>query len=159
MLIIRLWKCIQSAEKLHAQTSWGDGRDQNKDLLLSNYVLDMCSAMDHQSGSDQGWKSSSTTEVFWRKVFHTNLLQCPNILPPTSIHSWWRWGRDWHVIQSARLLLDGCCCLSDTGSKILFRINFLATNYDCWIAQGGPVAWPPRLLDLTPMDFFLWGHI
>jgi len=20
------------------------------------------------------------------------------------------------------------------------------------------MAWPPRSLDLTPMDFFLWGH-
>jgi hypothetical protein len=28
-----------------------------------------------------------------------------------------------------------------------------------WIGRGGPVQWPPRSPDLTPMDFFLWGHI
>jgi hypothetical protein len=45
---------IQSAEKLNAQTSWGDRVDQNKDLLSSNCVSEMCprSAVDHQSGSD-----------------------------------------------------------------------------------------------------------
>lgn len=30
---------------------------------------------------------------------------------------------------------------------------------DRWIGRGGPVAWPPRSPDLTPLDFFLWGHI
>lgn len=28
-----------------------------------------------------------------------------------------------------------------------------------WIGRGGPVLWPPRSPDLTPLDFFLWGHI
>lgn len=28
-----------------------------------------------------------------------------------------------------------------------------------WIGRGGPVPWPPRSPDLTPMDFFLWGEI
>lgn len=27
------------------------------------------------------------------------------------------------------------------------------------IAHRGPVHWPPRSPDLTPMDFFLWGHM
>jgi hypothetical protein len=35
----------------------------------------------------------------------------------------------------------------------------LTTTYDCWIGQGEPMAWPPRLPDLTPMDFFIQGHI
>jgi hypothetical protein len=26
-----------------------------------------------------------------------------------------------------------------------------------WIGRGGPVAWPPRSPDLTPVDFFLWN--
>lgn len=30
---------------------------------------------------------------------------------------------------------------------------------DKWIGRGGPVVWPPRSPDLTPLDFFLWGHI
>lgn len=28
-----------------------------------------------------------------------------------------------------------------------------------WIGPGGPVLWPARSPDLTPLDFFLWGHI
>ena len=27
------------------------------------------------------------------------------------------------------------------------------------ISRNGPVARPPRSCDLTPLDFFLWGHI
>ena len=26
------------------------------------------------------------------------------------------------------------------------------------ISRNGPVEWPPRSCDLTPLDFFLWGH-
>lgn len=33
------------------------------------------------------------------------------------------------------------------------------TYRECWIGRGGHVAWPPRSPDLTPMDFFLWGHV
>ncbi|GBM52699.1 hypothetical protein AVEN_21458-1 [Araneus ventricosus] len=28
-----------------------------------------------------------------------------------------------------------------------------------FIGYGGFVEWPPRSPDLTPLDFFLWGHI
>jgi len=28
-----------------------------------------------------------------------------------------------------------------------------------WIGLRGPHEWPPRSLDLTPLDFFLWGHL
>ena len=27
------------------------------------------------------------------------------------------------------------------------------------MGRGGPVAWPPRSPDLTPLDFFLWRHV
>lgn len=27
-----------------------------------------------------------------------------------------------------------------------------------WLGLDGPIAWPPRSPDLTPLDFFLWGH-
>lgn len=30
---------------------------------------------------------------------------------------------------------------------------------DHWIGRYGPHAWPPRSPDLTPLDFFLWGHV
>lgn len=27
-----------------------------------------------------------------------------------------------------------------------------------WIGRGGPHSWPPRSPDLTPLDYYLWGH-
>ena len=28
-----------------------------------------------------------------------------------------------------------------------------------WTDRGGPIAWPARSPDLTPLDYFLWGHM
>jgi hypothetical protein len=28
-----------------------------------------------------------------------------------------------------------------------------------WIGRGGPIAWPSRSPDLTPLDFVLWGYV
>ncbi|VVC38669.1 Hypothetical protein CINCED_3A001493, partial [Cinara cedri] len=28
-----------------------------------------------------------------------------------------------------------------------------------WMGTHGPVKWPPRSPDLTPLDFILWGHL
>lgn len=30
---------------------------------------------------------------------------------------------------------------------------------DRWIGYRGPWRWPPRSPDLSPVDFYLWGHI
>jgi len=30
---------------------------------------------------------------------------------------------------------------------------------DAWNGRGGPIPWPPRSPDLSPLDFFLWGYI
>lgn len=27
-----------------------------------------------------------------------------------------------------------------------------------WIGRGGPIPWPPRSPDLTPVDFYVWGR-
>ena len=28
-----------------------------------------------------------------------------------------------------------------------------------WLGRGGPVAWPPKSPDPTPLDYYLWGHM
>lgn len=28
-----------------------------------------------------------------------------------------------------------------------------------WIGRGGPLLWPPRSPDITPLDFFFWGYV
>jgi len=30
---------------------------------------------------------------------------------------------------------------------------------NCWLGRDGPVAWPWRSPDLTPLDYYLWGHM
>lgn len=38
--------------------------------------------------------------------------------------------------------------------------EFLDANFPGqWIGRRGPVEWPARSPDLSPLDFFLWGHI
>lgn len=34
----------------------------------------------------------------------------------------------------------------------------IARKFPLWIGRGGPIAWPPRSPDLTPMDFSVWGN-
>lgn len=28
-----------------------------------------------------------------------------------------------------------------------------------WVGRDGPIRWPPRSPDITPLDFFLWGYV
>lgn len=37
--------------------------------------------------------------------------------------------------------------------------NYLNQHFDEWIGRNGPIRWPPRSPDLTPLDFFLWGYL
>ena len=38
--------------------------------------------------------------------------------------------------------------------------QFLSETFsDRWIGRDGPISWPPRLPDITPLDFFLWGYV
>ena len=30
---------------------------------------------------------------------------------------------------------------------------------DRWIERDGPIPWPPRSPDITPLNFFLWGYV
>ena len=50
---------------------------------------------------------------------------------------------------------DGATC--HTAAE---TINLLKTKFgNAIISKNGPVNWPPRSCDLTPLDFFLWGYI
>lgn len=41
----------------------------------------------------------------------------------------------------------------------LLARNHLNANFVNWIGRGGPVNWPPRSPDFSPLDYFLWGHM
>lgn len=60
-----------------------------------------------------------------------------------------------NVRQRLRFQLDGCPAHYSRPVR-----NWLNIHYpERWIGRGGPVAWPARSPDLTPLDFFLWGHL
>lgn len=43
--------------------------------------------------------------------------------------------------------------------SLAVREHLHQTFGERWIGRGGPTSWPPRSPDLTPVDFFLWGHM
>lgn len=49
------------------------------------------------------------------------------------------------------------------GCPAHFRLsvrNWLDQNFpNRWIGRSGPIPWPARSPDLTPMDFYVWGHM
>lgn len=55
--------------------------------------------------------------------------------------------------QQMYLQMDGCP--AHYGRNVR---SFLNENYaNRWIGRDGPVGWPARSPDLTPLDYFLWG--
>ncbi|GFW30039.1 uncharacterized protein TNCV_1593571 [Trichonephila clavipes] len=54
-----------------------------------------------------------------------------------------------------RFQQDGATC--DTARA---TIDLLKDTFgDRLISRFGPVNWPPRCCDLTPLDYFLWGYV
>ncbi|GFT21844.1 uncharacterized protein TNCV_3179511 [Trichonephila clavipes] len=44
--------------------------------------------------------------------------------------------------------------------KCRARIDLLKDTFgDRLISRLGPVNWPPRSCDLTPLDYFMWGYV
>ncbi|PNF15570.1 hypothetical protein B7P43_G16469 [Cryptotermes secundus] len=39
------------------------------------------------------------------------------------------------------------------------RRSLSAAFQDHWIGCGRPIRWPPRSVDLTTLNFFLWGYM
>uniref|UniRef100_A0A1L8EI80 Putative transposable element n=3 Tax=Haematobia irritans TaxID=7368 RepID=A0A1L8EI80_HAEIR len=50
---------------------------------------------------------------------------------------------------------DGATCHTARDSMAILRENF----GEQFISRNGPVSWPPRSCDLTPLDYFLWGYV
>lgn len=50
---------------------------------------------------------------------------------------------------------DGATCHTAGDTMDLLKGTF----GDRIISKNGPVDWPPRSCDITPLDFFLWGHV
>ncbi|GFY15790.1 transposable element Tc3 transposase [Trichonephila clavipes] len=60
-----------------------------------------------------------------------------------------------HDVQELWFQQDGATCHTARAT-----INLLKdTLGDRLISRFGPVNWPPRSCDLTPLDYFLWGYV
>ncbi|GFU81117.1 uncharacterized protein TNCV_1117691 [Trichonephila clavipes] len=60
-----------------------------------------------------------------------------------------------HDVQEMWFEQDGAICHTACATIDLLKDAF----GDRLISRFGPVNWPPRSCDLTPLDYFLWGYV
>ncbi|GFX59115.1 putative DD41D transposase [Trichonephila clavipes] len=60
-----------------------------------------------------------------------------------------------HDVQELWFQQDGASCHTAHATIDLLKDTF----GDRLISRFGPVNWPPRSCDLTPLDYFLWGYV
>ncbi|GFV08599.1 transposable element Tc3 transposase [Trichonephila clavipes] len=60
-----------------------------------------------------------------------------------------------HVVQELWFQTDGATCHTARATIDLLKDTF----GDRLISRFGPVNWPPRSCDLTPLDYFLWNYV
>ncbi|GFY10662.1 uncharacterized protein TNCV_2194831 [Trichonephila clavipes] len=60
-----------------------------------------------------------------------------------------------HDVQELWFQQDGATCHTARATIDLLNDTF----GDRLISRFGPVNWPPRSCDLTPLDYFLWGYV
>ncbi|GFV82192.1 putative transposable element [Trichonephila clavipes] len=60
-----------------------------------------------------------------------------------------------HEVQELWFQQDGATCHTARATIDLLKDTF----GDRLISRFGPVNWPPRYCDLTPLDYFLWGYV
>ncbi|GFW58947.1 transposable element Tc3 transposase [Trichonephila clavipes] len=60
-----------------------------------------------------------------------------------------------HDVQELWFQQDGATCHTARETIDLLKDTF----GDRLILRFGPVNWPPRPCDLTPLDYFLWGYV
>ncbi|GFU90814.1 transposable element Tc3 transposase [Trichonephila clavipes] len=60
-----------------------------------------------------------------------------------------------HDVQELWFQQDGATCHTARATIDLMKDTF----GDRLISRFGPVNWPPRSCDLTPLDYFLWGYV
>ncbi|GFW67030.1 DUF4817 domain-containing protein [Trichonephila clavipes] len=60
-----------------------------------------------------------------------------------------------HDVQELWFQQDGVTCHTARATIDLLKDTFS----DRLISRFGPVNWPPRFYDLTPLDYFLWSYV
>ncbi|GFY11324.1 putative transposable element [Trichonephila clavipes] len=60
-----------------------------------------------------------------------------------------------HDVQELWFQQDGATCHTARATIDLLKDTF----GDRLFSRFGPVNWPPRSCDLTPLDYFLWSYV
>ncbi|GFT05540.1 DUF4817 domain-containing protein [Trichonephila clavipes] len=60
-----------------------------------------------------------------------------------------------HDVQELWFQQDGATCHTARATIDLLKDTF----GDRLLSRFGPMNWPPRSRDLTPLDYFLWGYV
>ncbi|GFU15376.1 uncharacterized protein TNCV_1045791 [Trichonephila clavipes] len=56
-------------------------------------------------------------------------------------------------------MMSSSCGSNKTAQHVTQHDLLKDTFGDRLISRFGPVNWPPRSCDLTPLDYFLWGYV
>ena len=112
-----------------------------------------------RSRGDQGWESINV----WCAIQGDNLigpLILPNRLTGASYLQFLQQEVPFETVPVAQrremwLQQDGAPA-HNTGAVRDYLLSIFRGRL---IANNGPIKWPPRSPDLTPLDFFLWGHL
>ena len=97
-------------------------------------------------------------------VINDNLIG-PHFLPNTLNGKYENFLREhvFELLEDVPLKIRRGMRYQHDGCPAHFRITvreWLNMNFpDRWIGRGGPIPWPARCPDLTPMDYCVWGHM
>ncbi|GFS77603.1 putative DD41D transposase [Trichonephila clavipes] len=76
-------------------------------------------------------------------IYGVELFTLSSLEPSSPFRTFWMFQQDGATCHTAHATID---LLKDTfGDRLISRF--------------GPVNWPPRSCDLTPLDYFLWGYV
>ena len=101
----------------------------------------------------------------WMGVINDNLIG-PHFLPNTlngKVYENFLREHVFELLEDVPLEIRRGMRYQHDGCPAHFRITvreWLNMNFpDRWIGRGGPIPWPARCPDLTPMDYYVWGYM
>ncbi|GFV64710.1 hypothetical protein TNCV_1636631 [Trichonephila clavipes] len=103
--------------------------------------------------------STNKTAAFGVKLIHKVYVETP--LHPEKLTVWCALWAGGILLQNDEghnelwFQQDGATCHTARATIDLLKDTF----GDRLISRFGPVNWPPRSCDLTPLDYFLWGYV
>ncbi|GFX96233.1 DUF4817 domain-containing protein [Trichonephila clavipes] len=130
----------------------GSDEVQSGRPIFDDFISEFCLAMKRTSGLMA--TSTNKTAAFGVKLIH----KCHNVTVNgdryrAMITNFFIPEFNNHDVQKLWFQQDGATCHTARAKIDLLKDTF----GDRLISRFGPVNWPPRSCDLTPLDFFLWS--